>query len=244
MSCELRRAAITIKVPAVELKHLPEAPLQLALAQVRFAPIYALEQPASVAEFQKLLGREYVAQEASAKGPGSSTWLFRDSRRGWTVSVTSTSLGLEAKTYVDFDDFVSELKQVLGYLESVCEPQTEVRLGVRYINRIEDERLQKRGIAFFVNEQLAGPVGADLGNELQHSLCELRFRERESWVTIRHGLIEPTSYLLDFDHFMEGERDFSPSDIVKRVNRFHGLIERLFAWAVSERYLRELKGGG
>lgn len=239
----MRRALIAIKLPPVELEHLPAAPLQLALAQVRFAPIYALEQPVSMAEFQKCLGKRYVAQEAPGKGPAGSTWLFRDSERGWTVSVTSTSLGLEAGTYVDFDDFVSELQQVLGYLESVCEPHTEVRLGVRYINRIEDERLQKRGIAFFVNEQLAGPVGRGLGNQLQHSLCELRFRERETWVVIRHGLIEPTTYLLDFDHFIEGERDFSPPDIVKRVNRFHGLIERLFVWAVSERYLKELKVG-
>jgi len=222
--------------------------LQLALAQVRFAPIYALEQPGSVAEFQKCLGKRYVAQEvprAPAKGQagaGSSTWLFRDGERGWTVSITSTSLGLEAGAYVDFDDFAGELKQVLRNLEQIFEPQTEVRLGVRYINRIEDERLPKRGIAFFVNEQLAGPVGKGLGNELQHSLCELRFRERGAWLVLRHGLIEPTTYLLDFDHFVEGERDFSPNEIVQRVNRFHALIERLFVWALSERYLNELKG--
>jgi uncharacterized protein (TIGR04255 family) len=218
----------------------------LALAQVRFAPIYALEQPAALAEFQKSLGRRYVAQDDSPKRPpGSqtgSTWLFRDSDRGWTVSVTSTSLGLEAKTYVDFDDFMAELKQVLRDFEAIFEPQTEVRLGVRYINHIEDERLPKRGISFFVNEQLAGPVGGDLGNELQHSLCELRFRERETWVAIRHGLIDHSTYLLDFDQFMEGERDFSPPDIVKRVNRFHALIERLFVWSLSKRFLKELEG--
>lgn len=213
---------------------------------MRFAPIYALEQPAAVAEFQKCLGRRYVAREDSPKAPAEgqagTTWLFRDKERSWTVSVTSTSLGLEAQTYVDFDDFVAELKQVLRDLETVFEPQTEVRLGVRYINHIEDERLAKRGISFFVNEPLAGPVGGDLGNELQHSLCELRFRERETWVAIRHGLIDQTTYLLDFDQFMEGERDFSPPDIVKRVNRFHDLIERLFVWSLSERYLKELEG--
>jgi len=217
----------------------------LALAQVRFAPIYALEQPAAIAEFQKCLGRRYVAREDVPKVPPGNagmTWLFRDKERSWTVSVTSTSLGLEAQTYVDFDDFVAELKQVLQDFEAVFEPQTEVRLGVRYINHIEDERLTKRGISFFVNEQLAGPVGRDLGNELQHSLCELRFRERETWVALRHGLIDQGTYLLDFDQFIEGERDFSPPDIVKRVNRFHDLIERLFVWSLSGRYLKELEG--
>jgi len=217
----------------------------LALAQVRFAPIYALEQPAAIAEFQKCLGRRYVAREDVPKAPPGNagmTWLFRDKERSWTVSVTSTSLGLEAQTYVDFDDFVAELNQVLQDFEAVFEPQTEVRLGVRYINHIEDERLAKRGISFFVNEQLAGPVGRDLGNELQHSLCEMRFRERETWVALRHGLIDQATYLLDFDQFIEGERDFSPPDIVKRVNRFHDLIERLFVWSLSKRYLKELEG--
>jgi uncharacterized protein (TIGR04255 family) len=171
-----------------------------------------------------------------------SVWLFRDSERGWTVSVTRTSLALEAETYVDFDDFARELTKVLGDLEAVFEPQTEVRLGVRYINRIEDDRLGKRGIGFFVNEQLASPVGGDLGGELQHSLCELRFRERGTWIALRHGLIEPDTYLLDFDHFVEGERNFAPADVAKRVKRFHALIERLFVWSLSERYLKELKG--
>ena len=224
--------------------------MKLAIAQVRFAPVYAVEQIVAVAEFQKRLGEHYVAQDAPRAvgagvvgAAGESTWLFRDGERGWTISLTPSSLGLEAITYVDFDDFAAELSKVLRTLEAVFEPRIEVRLGVRYINRIEDDRLQKRGIDFFVNEQLASPVGADLGTDLQHSLCELRFRERGGWMAIRHGLVESSTYLLDFDHFTEGERDFVPKTIVTRVKRFHSLIERLFVWSLSERYLKELKGG-
>ena len=89
---------------------------------------------------------------------------------------------------------------------------------------------------------MTGPVGGELGSDLLSSLCEMRFGEKDGQVTIRHGLVEPTTYLLDFDHFSEGERDFAPKSIVTRVKRFHGLIERLFVWSISDRYLNELKG--
>jgi uncharacterized protein (TIGR04255 family) len=227
------------------LKHLSKAPLQLALAQVRFAPIFAVEEPARMAEFQTRLGRRYLLQSPSGEpGAGSAAdpiYLFRDQERAWTVSLSPGSLGLEAKTYHDFDDFVNELARVLSDAAEIFEPQTEIRLGVRYVNRIEDERLGKRGIQFFIRPELACPVGSELGDELANSLCQLRFRERGTWLAIRHGLIEPNVYLLDFDNFVEGERDFEPAQIVKRVNDCHGLIERLFVWSLSSRYLKELQ---
>lgn len=199
-----------------------------------------------MAEFQKRLGRDYVAQPRNDEASGEaqkSLWLFRDNDRAWTVSLTNESLGLEAKTYHDFEDFAGELSRVLEDVAAIFEPQTEVRLGVRYVNRIEDERLGKRGIGFFVRGELVSPVGAELGSDLRYSLCELRFRESDTWLALRHGLVKPNVYLLDFDNFMEGERDFVPSDVVQRVNRFHGLIERLFVWSLSERYRKELEGG-
>lgn len=187
----------------------------------------------------------YVAQEPlRPEGDAEkSVWLFHDDKRGWTISLTRASLALEAGTYLDFDDFAAELAEILKTMSEHFEPQVETRLGVRYINRIEDDRLGKRGIDFFINKELAGPVGGELGGDLTNSLCELRFRERNSLVAIRHGLVEPTTYLLDFDHYSEGDREFSAASIVKRVKRFHSLIERLFVWSLSERYLGELEKG-
>jgi len=233
------------------LEHLPKAPLKLAIAQVRFAAVYAVEQPAEVANFQAGLGERYVARQPlrspggtdgqGAAGDGS-VWLFENLEREWTVSLTSDSLALEAGSYRDFDDFAGELAAILDTLHRVFAPREETRLGVRYVNRIEEERIGKRGISFFVNEQLTGPAGGELGDDLLSSLCEMRFGEKEGQVTVRHGLVEPSTYLLDFDRFSEGEREFAPKSIVTRVNRFHALIERLFVWSISERYLNELRG--
>lgn len=201
-----------------------------------------------MAEFQSRLGRRYLLQSppgepGSESGAAAPIYLFRDQDRAWTVSLSSGSLGLEAKTYHDFDEFAGELARVLTDAVEIFAPQTEVRLGVRYVNRIEDKRLGKRGIQFFVRPELASPVGSELGEELAHSLCQLRFRERGTWLAIRHGLVEPNVYLLDFDNFVEEERDFEPAQIVKRVNDYHGLIERLFVWSLSDHYRTELEGG-
>lgn len=222
---------------------------------MRFAPVFAIEQRAEVAAFQALLGADYVARQPRSSrppiavsgtpqqhGPGPETvWRFEHPEGDWAVSLSSTSLALEAVRYMDFDDFAAELSRIMHGLHDVFEPRREVRLGLRYVNRIEDDRLAKRGIGFFLHEQLAGPVGGELGNQLIGSLAELRFREREGTLAIRHGLVEPTHYLLDFDRFVAEEREFAPDSVVERTRRFHGLIERLFVWSLSPRYLKELR---
>jgi uncharacterized protein (TIGR04255 family) len=224
---------------------------------VRFAPVFAIERREEVAKFQEKLDPHYVAQDPLAPqyggGIGSGTaptrpapsqesvWPFQDPEREWTVSLSSTSLALEAVQYLDFDDFAAELDAILASLHEVFAPRQEMRLGLRYINRIEDQRLEKRGISFFINDELATPVGGTLGQALLRSYCELRFRERASIIVLRHGLIEPSHYLLDLDHFCDEVRKFEPKSIVKRVRKYHELIERLFVWSLSDRYLKELR---
>jgi len=149
---------------------------------------------------------------------------------------------LESADYLDFDDFAEEFKKVLAALYEVFEPQEESRLGLRYINQIEDERLASRGLAHFLRKDLVAPVGSALGADLISSLAELRFREGDGVMAIRHGLVGPTAYLLDLDRYCEESREFVPETIVERVIAYHALIKRLFVWSLSQRYLTELKG--
>jgi uncharacterized protein (TIGR04255 family) len=218
--------------------------------------VFVIEKRAEVAGFQELLGEEYIARQPAPSRPvmanptatpqplgadPETVWRFEQPERDWAISLSSTSLALEAARYLDFDDFAAELARIVRALDRAFSPGHEVRLGLRYVNQIEDERLEKRGITFFVNEQLASPVGGELGNDLLGSLAELRFRERGGMLALRHGLLEPTHYVLDFDRSSSEERDFAPSSIVERVKRFHDLIERLFVWSISTRYLKELQ---
>lgn len=250
-----------ISLPATDLNHLEGAPLRVALAQVRFAPVHAIEKRERVADFQERLRETYVARDphvpqtvtiqfgpspvppAPSFLPPESVWPFEDRERGWSVSLSSSSLALEASTYQDFDHFVAEFRAVLAALTETFGPRKCSRLGLRYVNEITDERLRHAGsLDEFLRAELVSPVGTELGSDLLGSLCELRFKETLGTLVLRHGLIRSDTYLLDFDYFKEESDAFDSETITKTVESFHDVIERLFVWCLSDTYLEELKG--
>jgi uncharacterized protein (TIGR04255 family) len=250
-----------IRVPRAQLDHLHNAPLKAAIAQVRYAPVHAVDSRESIAQFEAGLPDRYVAEDPqmsqaftvaigpggplapAAQVPADTVWPFRDDERGWSVAVSTTSLSLEStQKYGDFDDFITELTQILTAFEEVFHPKRRIRLGLRFINRIEDKRLRRRGgITHFVRDELLSPVGGAAGADLLNSLSELRFRERHGIFVLRHGLLPDAAYLLDYDYFAEDVHEFDATDAVQTVKRFHNLIERVFVWSLSDKYLTELK---
>jgi uncharacterized protein (TIGR04255 family) len=249
-----------ISLPVSDLKHLEGAPLRVAIAQVRFAPVHAIEKRERVADFQEQLPTSYVAREPQVPQtvtiqfgpspisppasviPPEVVWPFEDRERGWSVSLSSSSLALEAGTYDDFDHFLAEFRSVLTALIETFEPRECSRLGLRYVNEITDERLrQQRGLHELLRSELVSPVDTELGSDLLGSLCELRFRENLGTLVLRHGLIRPDTYLLDYDYFREESDALEGKAIAQTVENFHDVIERLFVWSLSEKYLSELK---
>lgn len=249
-----------ISLPHADLKHLEGAPLKVALAQVRFAPVHAVEKRERVADFQELLPDRYVARDPQVAqtvtiqfGPSAAhagmpapapeaVWPFEDREHGWSVSLSSSSLALEASTYDDFDDFLTEFQTVLSALVRAFDPQQCRRLGLRYVNEVIDERLRgEGGLLKLLRAELVSPIGTELGSGVLGSLSELRFSEALGTLVLRHGLIRPDSYLLDFDYFKEEEEMFTESEIGKTIEHFHDLIEPLFVWCLSDEYLSELE---
>jgi uncharacterized protein (TIGR04255 family) len=258
---KLGRNPVTIALPATGLKHLEGAPLRVALAQVRFAPVHAIEKRDRVADFQEQLASSYVARDpqipqtltiqfgplptppAPAMFAPELVWPFEDRERGWSVSLSSSSLALQASAYDDFDDFLAEFQSVLSALIATFDPRECSRLGLRYINEIADERLREaQGLLVLLRRHLVSPVGSELGSDLLGSLCELRFREALGTLVLRHGLIRNDTYLLDYDYFKEGSDEFNGEIVMKTIESFHDVIERLFVWCLSDTYLSELKG--
>jgi uncharacterized protein (TIGR04255 family) len=252
---------VTLALPATDLKHLKAAPLRVALAQVRFAPVHAIEKRDRVADFQDQLADSYTARDPQVPqtltiqfGPLSTpsapsvfapefVWPFEDRERGWSVSLSSTSLALEAATYDDFDDFLAEFQSVVSALTATFHPRECSRLGLRYVNEIVDERLRENdGLLVLLRRELVSPVGTELGSDLRGSLCELRFRESLGTLVLRHGLIRADTYLLDYDYFKEESDAFEGEIVTKTIESFHDVIERLFVWCLSDIYLSELKG--
>ena len=246
-------------LPEASLVHLADAPLRVALAQVRFAPVHAIEKPERIADFQERLVASYVAREPQfpqtltiqfgpVGGPPAPAaperiWPFEDQTRGWSVALSSSSLALQASSYDDFEDFAAEFRSVVDALSETFQPKLRSRIGLRYINEIQDGRLEAGpGIFEVLRAELLSPIGGDLGFDLAGSLCELRFNEDLGTLGLRHGLIRPGTYLLDYDYFNDNELAFSSSEITDTISAFHETIERLFVWCLADGYLEELRG--
>jgi uncharacterized protein (TIGR04255 family) len=251
-----------IKLPRRRLDHLDRAPLKLAILQVRYRPLLAAEQTDNVAAFGQALGEEYeftnrqVAQtlrvyvgdtgmEPPPPLPSDTIWRFTHKEHEWVVALSATSLALEASSYWDFDHFSQVYQAVLDAFSTVFTPTAQTRLGMRYINEIEDSRLSDlSSLEHFVNRDLLRPVGSVLGYDLISSLADLRFRESDGTLAIRHGLVRPETYLLDFDFYREDERPFSTQDVIDTTRGYHSVIESLFVWCLKKDYLDELRSQG
>jgi len=252
---------MSIDIPEATLDHLENAPLKVAVAQIRYSPVHAVEKRDLVADYESKLDDRYVAQDAQVSqtltlqvggGPVAPAsppsgaidvvWPFRDDERGYSVSLSNSSLAVEAdSTYHDFPQFLSEFQTAVDACATVFAPKRQLRLGLRYVNEIADGQLRDDGVHDSVNPELVTPVGTTIQGGLLRSFTELRVQESLGTFVIRHGLIDAAVYLLDFDYFSEEERSFDPDEIVGTVKGFHELIERFFVWAISDEYLARLK---
>lgn len=249
-----------IRVPKATLSHLESAPLKVAVAQVRYSPVHAVGNRDLVSEFESRLAGAYVpgnpqtAQTLTIQiGPGAppvspapsiaadTVWPFKDEARGYGVSLGHSSLAVEAgPQYHDFPQFLDEFSTAVQACDEVFHPKRTVRLGLRYVNEVTDARLRE-DIRSIINPRLVVPVGTAVQGGLQRSFGELRVEESLGTVVIRHGLVEDSTYLLDFDYFSVIEHDFTPLRLIETVEGFHNLIEPLFVWSLARGYLAELK---
>jgi len=251
---------LPFSLPRRPLLHLADAPLKLAIIQVRYRPILAIEQAARVSDFQQGLGAGYELLDtqrahsltvyfapAGMEPPtpptaGETVWRFRRRDNDWLVALSSSSIGFEAAQYTVFVDFFAEFSRVLGILEERFAPTTQTRLGMRYVNEIEREDLAPDRLSHFINAALLAPIGSELGTDVLSSLSDLRFRQPDGLFALRHGLIRENAYLLDYDYFTEEERSFDRQEIRRAASDYHDMIEAVFSWSLAREYLDELTG--
>jgi uncharacterized protein (TIGR04255 family) len=250
---------VSIRLPPVELQHLSRAPLRSVIAQLRFAPLLAVEQADQVARFQAALpdgfelAERTFAQSLSVNvGPGGlalagpeppgTVWHFRSSEEPESVHLAVDSCALEVGSYHDWDRFSDRVARMIQSLDDVLKPKRLHRVGLRYINQIDDSRLEDRGaLANFVRRELLGGLGDELGYDALSSFAELRLLQPDGVFALRHGVVGPQSYLLDFDYFSEDEREFDRDAILGLLGQYHRVIESVFIWTLGESYRRELQ---
>lgn len=255
----------------VEEVPLPHAPLIHTVAQLRFSRMLSLNSEAGIAPLQQALEASYpVLTQDSTVGimllpdgvasqpQGETVWRFESSDGTWRVSVSAGFISIDTSAYESRSHFLERLRSVLDAFGSVVRPARVERVGIRYIDRVDDPEQFAR-INTYVRPELLGALAVPLGGPvgLHHSLSEAVFVDGEAAVQLlaRWGVVGPQmtldpmlpvsanpSWLLDIDVSQTAPVEYDPAALTEMVGSFAERVYRFFRWAVTDDLLRDAGG--
>lgn len=237
-------------------------PLTEVICQLRFPTILEIssEDPA---DFQKRVRAKYplysrddpgilLPKEISGLLAGlpiprraedlTHKFLTEDSKK--FISLNREFLAVTDKEYRRWEQFRQDIQLAQEALEGVYHPAFYSRIGLRYKDMIDKNRLGLKDDAWdsLVNPSFIGMLGASqLRDKVQEIRSEVLIRLDDipgSFVRIRHGLTGSSedrteAYLIDVDFFTEDRRAIgNVSHVLATFNRMAG---NLFRWAITPR---------
>lgn len=250
---------------------LASPPLVRVIAQVRFPIIASIEKREFIGPFQEAIRKDYpvlrpeqsrsvvVGPEGVTDARATTAWRFLDLSSDWRVTLAPDFLALETSHYTNRSDFLSRFKQILEALKTHIDPRVIDRLGVRYIDRIEEPHLSD--LPTLIRPEVSGILATSLSEYVRHALSENVFvlPSGEGLVTARWGLvpsmgtvdpaaiepIETPSWLLDLDAFQSFQASTRTLDVEALTAQAQGFAERIysiFRWVVTDEFLRRYGG--
>jgi uncharacterized protein (TIGR04255 family) len=228
--------------------------LKLVVCQLRFPVIHRFDEPGALARFQEVLSERYprsapeqqvtVAGGPAIQSPAAAAvqyWRFQGVDDGWSVAIARDFVSLETTDYQRFEDFRERIAEVLDAASALGVTLRE-RLGFRYVDEIRHPEANKPGDwRRFLNQELLGMVGGDeLGNDVVQALQEIRLREADGTLAIRHGFLsaevtggEPF-YLLDLDYFDERPVRLDRGQVLAQLDDYHHVMHNVWETAITD----------
>lgn len=227
--------------------------LRLVLCQLRFPVIHRFDEPGALARFQDVLGERYPRsspeqQVTVAGGPGipnpaataQQFWRFQGIEDGWSVAVARDFVSLETTAYEKYENFRDRLAEVLDATAALGVKRRE-RLGLRYVDEIRHPEATKPGDwRRFINDKLLGMVGGDeLGDDVVQALQDIRLREANGTLAIRHGYLgadvaDEPFYLLDLDYYDERPLELDASQVLVQLDEYHHVMHNVWETAITD----------
>lgn len=252
------------------LEPLPEVslgstPLVAVLFQARFPmQVSKLHHALRVGELQDALADEYpfanqqdsfnfLVQPGQPPVPqqGPPTWVLQDESETWTCNISADSVALTSSKYASRRDFVERAERLLAAIESIAAPPRINRLGIRYLNRVEnpDSAVTSwtRTLATGARGILSVVEAGDRPN-IQTSISHVQYKwpDSEEQLQGRWGILPPgavidasmppsphESWVLDIDCYAEAEASFSAKPLAARMDDLAARAYRFFRWVVS-----------
>lgn len=252
--------------PPVPEVALPSAPLVFVVVQARFERVASISSEAFIGGFQEAIRDTYpvMSREQQAgillgpSGPigapeGVTAWRFSERPGDWQVTLASDFVALSTTRYTSRRDLVDRLRKLLTAAQVNLKLRYCERLGVRYVDRVADERLLTR-LSELIRSEVLGASAVNPGEDgvdQVHCTSDSVFRAAESdELHARWGLLPPqttfdpsieagdrTSWVLDLDAYTRKRRGFEPDALTAQAEALCERVYRFFRWAVTDEFL-------
>lgn len=242
---------------------LSDPPLLRVLAQVRFAPVLAVASESFVGEFQQALAERLpiassdvelaIAFPPADESPPSPTrlWRFASADDAMRTTLGTSFVAFETSRYEGHAQFLAVLEEVLAAVADYIKPAQVQRLGIRYLQRLEEPSDLAR-LAEYMRPELLGILALpEAASGLDLTLTQARrVFDDATTLTARWGRLpagvgldvgEPAtgeSWVFDIDVFDESRSSFDPAELIDRARRHSRRQYQFFRWAVNASFLR------
>lgn len=247
-----------------EKRKLNNSPLVLVLTEIKFAPILTLGDmiPAIQNELRKkgfpgfttsVLHQFQLGANAEPSFQATPRWVFTSKDAFHTVTMSTDAVSLQTTKYDDFEGFLDLIGGVVDVLERVAEPSYADRIGLRYVDAVQNIGDQ---MSAYFNETVLSFSAADLGVKSllssQHVLAEtetghlqIRVNQVQDAPLLPPDLFSPelesasapkpgVHAMLDIDSSDEQRSDFNWAAIEERLWVVHGPASRAFWKSVTD----------
>jgi uncharacterized protein (TIGR04255 family) len=240
---------------------LPRPPLVRVIGQIVFPTLAKIAQPTALAPFQESIRSSYpvLTQEevqhiemqptAAPRFQRDIIWRFSSADGNWRVSLSPSFVALETRAYTSRTEFVGRLMALATALQLTMDPQLYLRVGLRYINRMEGEALAR--IATLIKAEVLGVLQTPFKDAAQHLITESILRTDEGQLLARWGslpanatvdpqAVEPIaapSWVFDLDISATGQWPFEAAAIGDRLLAFAKRNYAVFRFVVKEDFL-------
>jgi uncharacterized protein (TIGR04255 family) len=179
----------------------------------------------------------------SGEAPVLSGYRLQSAAADWFVSLMPDHVGLETTRYTSWSgDFSVRMSTLLEALTTVVGPQTEQRVGLRYVDRLTRPQVTHAGELqdYLVPELLGLALHERIGPGVRSAQQQVDIDcSADAHCTLRHGhAADPTrgdllTYVLDWDIYRDGVRPFDASGVHACLEEFHELALRLFQAVIT-----------
>jgi len=257
-------------LPPADSTMLADAPLEVAIVEVRFSAAFAEVSAAAASTIRDALadstGKDFPtiqpalqqqvqidfgAQGLSHLNEQSRGWQLVSANGGTRVTLMPDVLIMQVGDYERWSSSMKRpLATLLASLTKTINPSLVHRVGLRYIDRFQDDTCDSvSSWQGKIDDALLGPVlNKVFGDKVRGAQQQVEISlDDHHGALLRHGPVYDATkrtfqYLLDTDVFNHAAFEFDTERVLYVAERLNRTALALFQAATSDNYLRSLQG--